>query len=267
MEEKQNAALQPPANYRVQSVNRAIDILDCFSSQSRDLTLQEITERTGLNRTTARRLVANLKSRDFLQLDPTSKRYRPGLRLFELGGIVFSSFSIRKAAAYPMSHLEDEIGATTLLATRMEDYLVYIDKREGRGMIAMPSDIGWRRPLNFGLLGRILMAYLHESEAKRILKKYPLKSYTPYSIKDEKTFLRELEKIRKQGYGIDIEEVVEGIMGVAAPIRDYSREIIAALCVGLPASSRRDKKHINNVVESVKRTCDEISTNLGYMKI
>ena len=86
-----------------------------------------------------------------------------------------------------MSHLEDEIGATALLATRIEDYLVYIDKREGHAMIAMPSNIGWRKTLNFGLLGRVLMAYMNEDEVNRILKRYPLKAYTPSAIKDEKS--------------------------------------------------------------------------------
>ena len=166
-----------------------------------------------------------------------------------------------------MSHLEDEIGATTLLAIRMEDEFVYIDKREGHGMIAMPSDIGWRRPLSFGLFGRVFMAHMSEMEARKILTKYPLKSHTPYSITDEKAFFLELAKIRKHGYGIDVEEFVEGVMGIAAPIRDYSRQVIAALCAGLPASRRRDKKVIDNVVGLVKKACDEISTNLGYFKI
>ena len=134
-------------------------------------------------------------------------------------------------------------------------------------MIAMPSDIGLRRPLSFGLFGRVFMAHMSEREAKKILRKYPLKSHTPYSITDEKAFFLELAKIRKHGYGIDVEEFVEGVMGIAAAIRDYSRQVIAALCAGLPASRRKDKKYIDGVVDLVKKACDEISANLGYLKI
>ena len=92
--------------YRVQALERALDILDCFSFQQRELGLTEIAERTGLNKTTAKRLISNLTSRGYLQHVPDTKQYKLGLRLFELGGIVFSSFSLRKAAAYPMTQLQ-----------------------------------------------------------------------------------------------------------------------------------------------------------------
>ncbi len=142
-------------SYKVQSLERALDILDCFSFQSREMSLSEVVQQTGLNKTTAKRLIVNLTARGYLQQVPKSKHYQLGLRLFELGGIVFSSFSLRKAAAYPMSHLENSTEATVLLGTIMEDQLVYMDKREGKGMIRISSDIGWRRPLHYGMLGMV----------------------------------------------------------------------------------------------------------------
>ena len=75
--------------YRVQALERALDILDCFSLQKRVQGLSEIAEETGLNMTTAKRLIANLTSRGYLRQVPGSKRYELGMRLFELGGIVF----------------------------------------------------------------------------------------------------------------------------------------------------------------------------------
>ena len=131
-------------SYTVQALERALNILDCFTFQKREMRLSEVVQETGLNKTTAKRLIANLAARGYLQQDPKSKHYQLGLRLFELGGIVFSSFSLRKAAAYPMSHLENSTGATVLLGAIMEDQLVYMDKREGKGMIRISSDIGWR---------------------------------------------------------------------------------------------------------------------------
>ncbi|MBC8461355.1 MAG: helix-turn-helix domain-containing protein, partial [Deltaproteobacteria bacterium] len=91
--------------YRVQSLERALDILDCFTFQNREMSLSEVVKLTKLNKTTAKRLLSNLTYRDYLQQDLNTKRYQLGLRLFELGGIVFSSFSLRKAAAHPMTHL------------------------------------------------------------------------------------------------------------------------------------------------------------------
>lgn len=256
--------------YRVQALERALDILDVFTFQNRNMSLSEIVQCTGLNKTTAKRLMANLTARNYLQQDPKSKKYQLGLRLFELGGIVFSSFSLRKVTAHHMSSIQHATGATVLLGTMMEDQLVYMDKREGNGMIRISSDIGWRRPLHYGMLGMVLMAYLHPEEAKRILRKYPLEAHTPFSITDKIAFSLRLEKIREQGYLMEKEEAVEGIIGIAAPIKDYSRQVVAALGVALTMGQRNLKtgtERIYEIVNLMKKTCDDISSDLGYMKI
>jgi DNA-binding IclR family transcriptional regulator len=253
--------------YRVQALERALDILDCFNFQNRELSLSDVVVRTGLNKTTAKRLTANLTSRGYLQQDPQSRKYQLGMRLFELGGVVFSSFSLRRAAAYPMSGLQSETGATVLLGVRMEDHLVYIDKREGDGMLRISSDVGFRRPLHYGMLGMVLMASIESKDVDRILKKYPLQAQTPFSITDVDAFSLRLEEIRVQGYVVEKEEAVEGLIGIAAPIKDYSRQVTAALGIALPVGQRDLNASLDRIVALVKKTCDLISSDLGYLKI
>ena len=253
--------------YKVQALVRALDILDCFSFQKRELSLSDVVYLTGLNKTTAKRLISNLTARGYLQQDPQSKTYQLGMRLFELGGIVFTSLSLRKAAAYPMTNLQSETGATVLLGVKMEDQLVYIDKREGAGIIRISSDIGWRRPLHYGMLGMVLMGSLDSKDVKRILKKYPLEAHTPFSITNKDAFSLRLEKIRDQGFILEKEEAVEGVIGIAAPIRDYSRQVVAALGIALPVGQRSLKNDTDRIIKLVKKTCDDISSNLGYLKI
>jgi DNA-binding IclR family transcriptional regulator len=253
--------------YRVQALERALDILDCFSFQNRELSLTDVVYRTGLNKTTAKRLVANLTARGYLQQNPQTKTYQLGMRLFELGGIVFSSFSLRRAAAYPMSGLQSETGATVLLGVKIENQLVYIDKREGDGMLRISSDIGWRRPLHYGMLGMILMASLKINDMRQILTEDPLQTHTPYSITDQDAFSMRLEQIRDQGYVLEKEEAVEGVVGIAAPIKDYTRQVVAALGIALPVGHRQLKENLDRFVELVKQTCETISSDLGYLKI
>ena len=189
------------------------------------------------------------------------------MRLFELGGIVFSSFSLRRAAAYPMTNLQNETGATVLVGVKNEDQLVYVDKREGDGMIRISSDIGWRRPLHYGMLGMVLMASLDNKEVTRILKKYPLQAHTPFSITDQDAFRLRLEKVRDQGYVLEKEEAVEGVIGIAAPIKDYTRSVSAALGIAVPVSQRNLNQDLDRMVNLVKSTCEKISSDLGYLKI
>jgi DNA-binding IclR family transcriptional regulator len=253
--------------YRVQALERALDILDCFNFQNRELSLSEVVNRTGLNKTTAKRLITNLTTRGYLQQDPQTRKYQLGMRLFELGGVVFSSFSLRRAAASPMTGLQIETGATVLLGVRMEDQLVYVDKREGDGMIRISSDVGWRRPLHYGMLGMVLMASIETGEVERILEEYPLEAHTPFSITDADAFSLRMEEIRVRGYVLEKEEAVEGLFGIAAPIKDYSRQVVAALGIALPIGQRNLKESLEHTIDLVKKTCDLISSDLGYLKI
>ncbi|MBN2125797.1 MAG: IclR family transcriptional regulator [Deltaproteobacteria bacterium] len=253
--------------YRVQALERALDLLDCFTFQDRDMNLSELVQKTGLHKATVKRLVSNLASRGYLQQDPVSKRYQLGLRLFELGGIVFSSLNLREAAASPMTRLQNETGATVLLGIALDDQLVYVGKREGLGMIRISSDIGWRRPLHYGMLGMVLLAYRDPEDVRRILKKTPLEAHTPFSITDEDAFSIRLEQIRNQGYVVEKEEAVEGIIGAAAPVRNYSRQVVAALGIALPISQSHLRDGVDDYVKLLTRSCDEISSDLGYLKI
>ncbi|MBN1105601.1 MAG: IclR family transcriptional regulator [Deltaproteobacteria bacterium] len=273
--EMREAKPERPANkqgvngmqYRTQALDRALDILDCFSFQNREMNLSALTQKTGLNKATAKRLTSNLTSRGYLQQDPGTKNYRLGMRLLELGGIVFSSLSLRQASTHHMNRLQEQTGATVLLGIRMEDQLVYVDKREGRGMIRIASDIGWRRHLHFGMLGMVLMAYLNPKEARRILRMNPLEAYTAFSLTDEDAFSLRLEQIRNQGHVLENQEAVEGVIGIAVPVRDYSRQVIAALGLAIPAGLGYDEDTLGRLVDFVKRTGDDISSDLGYMKL
>lgn len=255
------------ATYKVQALMRALDILDCFSYQNRVMSLSDVVHQTGLNKTTAKRLLSNLTARDYLQQDPHSKTYQLGMRLFELGGIVFSSFSLRQAAAQPMNILQEKTGATALLGVKIEDYLVYVDKREGRGKVRISSDIGWRRPLHYGMLGMLLMAYLKPGDIRLIIKRQPLQAHTAFSITDEDAFILRMGKIREKGYILEREEAVEGFIGIAAPVKDYSRQVVAALGIALPMGRPVLDGETDRFIALVKKSCEEISSNLGYLRI
>ncbi len=252
--------------YKVQVIDRVLDILESFTFECKEMSLTEVSAKTGLNKTTAKRILSNLTQRKFLQQDPISKKYRLGLRLFELGSIVFSSFSVQKAADQWMDHLRKETGSTVLLGTIMEDQLVYINKKEGNQMIRISSEIGWRRPLNYGMLGMVLLAYQDTNYVEYILKKFPLKAYTPHSITDKKMYLMRLDEIRAQGCVVEIGEAVEGVVGIAAPIRNYSDHVVAAMGIALPFRKGMTKTGLNVYVNLLRGACEDISHRTGYRK-
>lgn len=252
--------------YRIKSLDKALTILECFSYQTKELTLSELAEQTGIHVSTAKRMVSNLTYRGYLQKDPGARGYKLGLRLFEMGGIVLSSFSLREASAYSMSRLQSETGGTVLLGVNIQDRLVYVDKREGKEPVRVYSEIGQKKPLHYGMLGVLLTAYLAQVDVDRILADTPLEAYTPLSITDTDAFSIRLEEIRKQGYYIEKGEAVKGTIGISAPIRNHTRKVIAALGISLTDDGEVQSR-LHSLSNAVRRSCDEISSNLGYLKV
>ena len=247
--------------YFVQSVDRAMDILECFTFKNKERTLPEIVQQTGLNRTTVIRLLSHLTSRAYLMYNDRDRTYQLGIKLLELGGVALSSVSLRKIAAPHLTRLRNDLGHTILLGVRMDDNLVYIDKRDGKGVMVSPSEIGRIRPLHFGMLGMVLMAQLPRQEQEALLKKDPLKPYTRKSITDNETFLKVLSEIKEKGYYIGREDVFEGVGGISAPIRDFRGDVVAALGFTMMLSMFNRPEE---TLEKVKETVLAISKDLGY---
>jgi DNA-binding IclR family transcriptional regulator len=251
--------------YNIRAVERALAVLGSFSIESPELSLKEVTDRTGLAKPTVFRLLATLESHRFIIFDATAGRYRLGSKMLEVGGIAFSSLGLRKVARPHLNRLQSETGATVLLGTLMDDQLVYIDKRESAGPIRIASDIGWRRSPHFGMLGMALMAFQEPTEVQRLLVKTPLAPHTRFSLTDEVQFLRRLEEIRRDGHVFELNEAIEGVWGVAAPIWGYDEQVVAAVGASLPAVEMTQDR-VAQTVASVTECAREISVGMGHKR-
>lgn len=256
-------ALSDKKVYHVQVVERALDILDCFDFQNRDLSLTQICSRTGLNKSTALRLASALVSRRYLSVND-SGRYSLGIRLFDLGSVVYSSFSLRDAASAHMTRLQQETSATVLLGVLMDGQLVYVDKRDGGGTIRISSEIGWRRAPHYGMLGMVLMSSLPEVAIDELLREHRLEAITRNTITDPQELKKRLSQIARDGYVVEYGEAVDGVIGIAAPIKDYSRKVVAAVGVAI-LWAQHDQASVQRVRESVCRAAERISGELGYL--
>jgi len=177
--------------------------------------------------------------------------------------VVFSSFSLRRAAARHMSRLQQDTSSTVLLGALIDGRLVYLDRREGQGAIRIVSDIGWNRPPHYGMLGMVLMAWLPADEVTALLARYPLEAVTPATTVDPAAFRQRLARIAEQGYVVEEGEAVEGISGVAAPIRDYTGQVRAALGSAV-LQAQHTGETFARVIDAVRSAAAAISRDLGY---
>ena len=262
MKQPQTARESP--SYSIRAIDRAIQVLDCFSFQQKDHTMGELARETRLSKSTVFRILQTLEKHKLVVYDPPSNRFSLGMKLLELGGIVFSSISLRKAASPFLDQLEARINHTVLIAILEGGELVYIDKREGDEPIRLTSEIGKRRPPFFGMLGKTLMAYLPEKEVDELLRRYPLEKVAPRSVTDPRKFKRSLKEVREKGYTHEYSEAVEGVIGIAAPIRNHLGKVVAAIGTAFPAFSADDRK-IQETIRLITETANEISVALGYI--
>lgn len=246
------------------SLERALKILSAFDAEKQDLTLAQLSQALSLPRATVLRLCSTLVKYGFLQQDQESKKYSLGLKLFELGSLVFHSFSLTRTASPHLNRLQIKLGKTVFLAILENGELLYVDKREDpRNPISFTSKIGTRRPPYWGMLGPVLMAYLPDVEVENLLNMHPLTATTKKSMTRKDEFVAWLKRIRDKGYAVDDETAMEGIGGVAAPIYDFTGKVVAAIGIGFISSSV-DSKASKKLAKEALETALSISRELGF---
>jgi len=242
----------------IQSVARALNILELFES-STDLSVTEIANHLDLSKSTAFGLINTLAHKGYLEQNPRDSRYRLGLKLLRLGGAVQRHNILVNRAKPFMEKLVDEFSETVHLTVERNGLVVYIEKIEGDKAIFMQSAVGAENPMYCTAVGKCLLAYMPKANLERLLKKMqPLERRGPNTITDVAELRQELQVIRERGISIDDEEHVPGLMCIAAPIRNYEGEVVAAISIS-GAKAGISSKLVGRISEKVARTAQQIS--------
>jgi len=216
-------------NDRRSVLRRATLILEAFDDEHAVLKLRGLSARTGLPRSTVHRTAEQLVELRWLERGPDG--YRPGLLLFELGGLVPRVSWLRRSALPFMEDLYEGTHELVQLAVLDGNEVVYVDKIGGHASPMVISRPGGRLPASCTGLGKAMLAHSSEVTIAHTLER-GLDSRTPNSIVDLDEFRRELATIRRCGVAIDHEEAQPGIACVAAPIRGSGRAIAAISLTG-----------------------------------
>ena len=197
--------------YKVQSVDRALQILTCFSLRKPDLSLIEITEMTGLPKPTAFRLLATLEKAQFLSRTEDQKKYRVGIRLFELGNVFLSNFSIERIVAPYMQQITQKFDIGCNLAILDDGQVVYIESTSPEGPFRYTSIIGYRHYIHCSALGKSLVVDKPDGEIRNILETRGMPALSPYTITKLDKYLEQIDTVRQQGFALDEEEGAIGL--------------------------------------------------------
>jgi DNA-binding IclR family transcriptional regulator len=214
----------------VQTVHRALQILESFEGEAEVRGVSELAARLGVHRSTASRLVATLEARDFLERVPGSDVFRLGPRLGRLGLLASRHRDLIDAARQPMEEFASRTGETVTLAIRDGDEAITIAQLDARYVVTIKNWVGRRTPLHCTSDGKVLLAF-----GNGALPPGQLPRLSEHTVRSKADLTRELEEARLKGWASALGELEDGLHGVAAPVLDGSGRCLAALGVSGPA--------------------------------
>jgi len=243
------------------SVDKALAILEALSGQG-ETSLRSLARLLHLNESTAHHLLSNLKRKGYVEQDRERGDYRLGLRVIDLANRHLAGMDLYAAGAEPVQRLRDSSGETSYLTVRRDLTLVSLLELTGtRPVQARRPHREGEYSLHSTASGKTLLANEPAERRDGALASLPLARFTSHTITERQGLLAELATIRRQGYGLDREENIEGIMCVAAPIFDRHGDCVATTSVSfLRAAPERMAELIPLVVEAAHA----ISARLGF---
>ena len=258
-----SAPPKPRGESKVNSVDRALVILDYLGTQSKEVGVRELGQAIGLSKSSVHRILQTLRARGFVRWNPDNARYSLGMKAFEVGCGILRSMEAHSVAKPYLEQLANSLSETAFLGVLDEADVVLIDKIDVRRAVHIQADIGTRQPVHATALGKALLANLDRVDADRIMAAKPLARLTKNTIIDPETLRAELERVRRQGYAEDNEETEEGLYGVAAAVFNYSGKPVAAISVMVPRIGQQAPAK-ERLTKAVTAAAGEISAKMGY---
>ena len=259
--------MKTPRSSNVQAIEKSCKILDLLSRGNGSYSIREISHALKLPKPTIHRILHTLCSSGFVLQDPDSKDYFLGFRLVELGQAVLNRIDFRKEAEPFLNDLADSVQETVHLAQLDDGKIVYLDKVEKIGVptgLRMASRIGSRNYAHSSALGKVLLAFAPDDKRIEIFKQKGLPKLTENTITKLDQLQAHLTQVQFKGFAVDDEENEKGIRCVAAPVRDYRGEVIAAISISGPTVRMTIERIDRELTAHVVSAAEKISQKLGY---
>jgi DNA-binding IclR family transcriptional regulator len=248
-----------------QSVERALGLLQAFSHDRPELRVTELAQLSGLGQSTVSRLLSTLEALGYVERDDRSGLYRLGLDLVTLAGIALNQSPVHREARQTAQSLACSLALGANVAERRDAQLFYLLNFDGRLAPRSYTLVGRRGPLHATGMGKALICELGRGELERLLPERSLHRFTHNTHIRLDTLATELALVRERGYALEVEELALGRACVAAPIRDRSGSVVAALSISGPLSALALEEREAELASRAIESADQISIGLGYL--
>ena len=247
----------------IQSVERVGAILDYLAEKPKGERLSVMARELGLNKSTAFGLVSSLEALDLVSQNEETGRYSLGVKLLRYGAAYQKNTDMISVASPVLSRLAEEYHETTHMAVRLGNEAAYVGKAESAKSIRIASNVGGTMPLYCTAIGKVLLTAMTEGELQSYLQSVRFVRFTRHTLTDGEALLRELAEVRSQGVAYDRCEREDGLVCIAAPVRDLHGKVVSAISMSMP-EDRFQRYQSRDLEKSVLAAAREISHFLGY---
>lgn len=246
-------AKKAKSDYLIQSVSRALDLLEAFSTKEGELGVTELARKLGLHKNNVFRLLATLETRGYVEQDPKTERYRLGVKVYEVASVFLEHLDLRRQARPHLESLAAKSGETAYLAVLDRGATVYVEMVESEQPVRAAPRLSQRFPAVRTAAGQALLAGLERQRQEEAV-----------AGQAEAAQLRErLGRVVAEGYAVDQEEREPGVVAVAAPIRNLERRVVGAVECDAPAFRWTPARLRAELVPLVLGAAREIEIGLG----
>jgi len=251
-----------PQDNAVQSIERAVKILEELAEEKEGLGVTQLSRRLALHKSTVHRILSTLLNLGYVEQNKYSEKYRLGMKLLYLGGTILERMDLRHEAHDLLKELSEEVNEAVHLVVPDGDRALYIDKIDSSRTIRMYSQIGRRAPMHASAVGKAILAFSPDDLTSKVIDGR-LEKYTSNTITDGGGLEEHLKIVKARGFAVDDEENEEGIRCVGAPIFDYTGRVIGALSISGPTVTVTPDK-LDMLADKAIEYAGRISRRMGW---
>jgi len=247
-------------SYQYSSLRNALRLLNLFSIEEPELQLEEIAKRLEIGQSTAFRLVHTLMGEGFIVRDLSAKSYRLAAAVLALGHTLINKEDLYYLSIDIIEKLAEMAGETAHIAILQDYQALYLLKMDSANPVNLLSHAGRKNPLHCTSTGQVLLAYQEHAIIEQVMER-GLPAYTAKTVTDPSKLKNLLDTIRSKGFAVSREELHEGIVSIAAPIRIGKGKVNASISIAGPAS-RINERTIPRLIKQVQQAADEVTKKL-----
>lgn len=252
------------SDYLIQSVSRALDILEAFTFREASLGVTELSKMLKLHKNNVFRLLATLQTRGYVEQDTETGAYRLGIRTFEVGHVFLHHLDVRGQVRPRLRTLVQKCNETAYLGVLDRTWTVFLDMVETTHPVRTVSRVGLRHPAYCTAMGKALLAAQEPQGIEELLRQIDLLPHTEKTITDKARLREELDQVATQGVAFEDEEFELGVWGVAAPVRAHTGAGVAAIAVVGPSVRLSREGLLDRIAPLVQEAAANASRALGY---